>query len=98
MRAWSVSVAVSASQHRRPCLGPAQIDLPGDGGYVDRLSPDPVAGAAHEPAAGVPAGEALVGVFAVWVPPLSTVQPERSPVSNPAFESPCATNPGKSVA
>ena len=62
MRAWSVSVAVSASQHRCPCLGPAQVDLPGDGGYVDRLSQHPVAGAAHEPAAGVPAGEALVGV------------------------------------
>jgi hypothetical protein len=45
-----------------PCLGPAQVDLPGDGGYVDRLSQHPVAGAAHEPAAGVPAGEALVGV------------------------------------
>jgi hypothetical protein len=42
--------------------GPAQVDLPGDGGDVDRLGQHPVAGAAHEPAAGVPAGEALVGV------------------------------------
>jgi hypothetical protein len=39
MRAWSVSLAVSASQHRARAWAPPRSICRGDGGYVDRASP-----------------------------------------------------------